>query len=316
MRARIIVVSLSVVLLSGIASLFAFKEPPGASFSNSTTQVTPTANDEGGIHKALQSYVDAMNKGDLKSLMTNWSADPEFIDEAGNTTRGQEAIAALFKRTFDEQKGATFAIKVRQLRFIKPDVAVQDGRVTFTTTDGLNDEWLYTSIWVKVGGKWLISRVQDLPSETAAPASNAEHLKQLEWLLGDWVSEGDGANVSFTCRWNKSQSFLVMEQSIHLQDKDTLEIKHVIGWDPAKQQIRSWFFDSRGGFGESLWTRKGNRWTLEAQGVLSDGRRAEATSTWHYIDDRNCEWDSTSRELDGRPMPDIKIKYVSKVAKK
>ncbi len=298
-----------------------------ALFYSTTGQALPTSSqagnqpivrsgEESAINQALASYATAFNKGDIKTLMAAWTADPEFVDESGKSTKGQEAIAALFKRTFEENKGVSFVIKVRSLRFIRPDVAIQDGVVSLKTADGMSEDGLYTSIWLKNDGKWLISRVQDLPNESAAPAGNAEHLKQLEWMLGDWTSEGSESAVSFNCKWNRSQSFLLIDQTIALKDQEPLTIKHIIGWDPAKQQIRSWVFDSRGGFGESMWTRKGNRWLLESEGVLADGRRGAATSTWHYIDDQNCEWDSTSREVDGKPMPDVRVKYVNKMGKK
>ena len=48
----------------------------------------------------------------------------------------------------------------------------------------------------------------------------------------------------------------------------------VIGWDPAKQQIRSWIFDSNGGFGESTWAYDGEHWLIKAANVLPNRRPA------------------------------------------
>ena len=47
-----------------------------------------------------------------------------------------------------------------------------------------------------------------------------------------------------------------------------------IGWDPLTKQIKSWVFDSEGGYGDGLWTRKGNQWVIKSTGVLPDGRIA------------------------------------------
>jgi hypothetical protein len=38
----------------------------------------------------------------------------------------------------------------------------------------------------------------------------------------------------------------------------------IIGWDPDRQQIRSWIFDSNGGFGESTWANDGEHWLIQA----------------------------------------------------
>jgi uncharacterized protein (TIGR02246 family) len=275
------------------------------------------ASDQEAIRTALRGYVAAFNKGDLDGLMAYWSADPEFISESGETTRGREALTALFKATFTEHKGATMKITVKSVRLLKPDVALQDGLVTVTAADGTPDKGAYTSVWTRTDGKWLLARVQDIPGDSAATAApTAERLKQLDWLVGDWASEGKHTPVTFSCKWAKGQSFLTVEETIHLQDQEPMTLTEFVGWDPVQQQIRSWVFDSRGGFGEGLWTRTGNRWTAESAGVLADGRRASSNNTWKYVDHNTCEWDSVDRELDGRPAPEVHVKYVRQTGRK
>jgi uncharacterized protein (TIGR02246 family) len=275
------------------------------------------ASDQDAIRAAVQGYAAAYNKGDLEGLMAYWSGDPEFISDAGQSTRGREALAALFKTTFAEQKGSTMKITVKSIRFLKPDVALQDGLVTVTAADGTADRGPYSSVWTKTDGKWLLARVQDLPGDAPeAAASSYERLKQLEWLVGDWASEGKHTPVTFTCKWTKSRSFLTIEETIHLQDQEPMVLTEIVGWDPLQQQVRSWVFDSRGGFGETLWTRTGNRWAQQSGGVLADGRRAFSNSTWKYVDNNTCEWESLDREIDSRPAPDVHVKYVRQAEKK
>jgi hypothetical protein len=185
-----------------------------------------------------------------------------------------------------------------------------------TLADGTAESGAYASIWARADGKWLVTRVHDVAELAGAgAASNFDHLKQLEWLVGDWESEGKNTLVTFTCKWNKNHSFLVIDQTIHLKDQEEMTLTQFIGWDPLQQQIRSWVFDSRGGFGEGLWTRAGNRWMVESAGVLSDARRATSNSSWKYVDDHTCEWDSVDRAIDSKPAPDVKVKYVRKTAK-
>lgn len=43
---------------------------------------------------------------------------------------------------------------------------------------------------------------------------------------------------------------------VSVPSMDDLEGTQVIGWDPAAGTIRSWMFDSDGGFGEGTWSKK------------------------------------------------------------
>ena len=50
----------------------------------------------------------------------------------------------------------------------------------------------------------------------------------------------------------------------------------VIGYDAANRQIRSWIFDSAGGFGTSTWSRDGNDWIIKNSQTLHDGARTSS----------------------------------------
>jgi hypothetical protein len=83
----------------------------------------------------------------------------------------------------------------------------------------------------------------------------------------------------------------------------------VIGWDPQERQIRSWVFDSAGGFGNGLWERRGNEWHVNSSGTRADGRSASSVNLWHFIDDVTLEWSATDREIDGEALPDTNARY-------
>jgi uncharacterized protein (TIGR02246 family) len=307
MKSRILAASL--VLGLGFLFAAAFAQGPGSAGKS-------TAGDEEAIRKAMAAYTTAFNKGDLDGLMALWSADGEFVTEEGKVIRGKEALTSLFKKGFADNKGTTIKINSKSIRFLRPDVAVQDAIVFQTSADKTVDNGPYTSIWFKTDGKWLLGSVRDLPGDAAANGpSNYDNLKQLEWLIGDWTSEGKNTVVDMTCKWDKNQNFLMMEQTINLKNDNPLSITQIIGWDPLQQQIRSWLFDSRGGFGEALWTRRGNQWDLAASGVLSDARPTSSLNSWKFIDDNACEWEATERQIDSKPVPDVKVKFVKKTAK-
>jgi uncharacterized protein (TIGR02246 family) len=272
---------------------------------------------EEAIRKAVQSYVAAYNKKDVEGLMAHWAEDAEFVDEAGKSVAGRAALTAMFKRTFEGRKDLTLKVTTKSIRLLRPDIAVMDGTATTTAADDARDSSPFTAIWARANGKWLLARVQDLPGEGAADTdSHYQYLKPLEWLVGEWENTDKDNRVTLTCKWTRNRNFLLIEQLIHLKDREVMSVTQVIGWDPRLEQIRSWVFDASGGFGEGIWAREGNRWAVKSEGVTADRGVASATSVWKFIDDKDFEWESIERAIDGVPMPDLRLKYTRKPAAK
>src|SRR5436309_1550376 len=86
-----------------------------------------SANGEQAVRKATAAYIEAMNKGDLDDIMAYWAPDADFIDEAGKTTSGHDALRALFKTTLPDMKGSKIEGEVYSVKFLRPDVAMEDG---------------------------------------------------------------------------------------------------------------------------------------------------------------------------------------------
>ena len=97
------------------------------------------------------------------------------------------------------------------------------------------------------------------------------------------------------------QAFLQMK----IDEETTLEGDQFVGWDPLAGQIRSWTFDSEGGFGEGLWIQDGDQWLVKASFVLADGSRASSLNVYTYVDDDTIRWQSTNREIAGELQPNI-----------
>ncbi len=71
-----------------------------------------------------------------------------------------------------------------------------------------------------------------------------------------------------------------------VQTNDGREMSGVqrIGWDPALKKLRSWTFDSQGGFFKGLWTKDGDQWLLTTVGVTADSQTVTGTSVYTRID--------------------------------
>jgi uncharacterized protein (TIGR02246 family) len=267
--------------------------------------------DEQMIRKSVDDYCAAYNKGDLDALMSYWAKDAEYVDDDGETHRGRDAIGAIFKNSLEKLKGFTLHLKIDDLRFVKPEVAIEDGTATLTGPDGETSSGRYTAVWTKSGDRWLIDNDHDLPSnEKPAEVANADYLKPLDWLVGDWTSEDKGQTVNLSVKWALDKNFLVHDYTVAGEAGADLRVTQWIGFDPVTGQIKSWTFDSRGGYGSGLWTREDNTWRADTTGVLPDGRIGGALNSIHFVDDSHLEWESTGRNVDGQPMPDARVKFV------
>ncbi|MEM9354411.1 MAG: hypothetical protein AAGA92_15500 [Planctomycetota bacterium] len=143
-------------------------------------------------------------------------------------------------------------------------------------------------------------------------------IEQLGWLVGDWVNDGNGADegggaVETSVRWAANNRFLTRVFSVTNEEGATLSGTQVIGWDPAEQQIRSWTFDTEGGFGEAYWTPDGSQWLVRKTFTLSTGEKASALNVLTVVDENTVIWQSLNRQLGKELLPSIEpIKIIRK----
>ena len=82
---------------------------------------------------------------------------------------------------------------------------------------------------------------------------------------------------------------------------------------PSTGNIRSWVFDSDGGWGSGVWKRQGDGWEVASNQVLADGRTATATNFYKKIDVDQFTWASRQRQIDGQDLPDTEEILVRRV---
>ena len=143
-------------------------------------------------------------------------------------------------------------------------------------------------------------------SEMAADdAAQASPLEALAWMVGTWIDEGEDATIVTECSWTKNRKFLKRSFQMKIDEEVTLEGDQFVGWDPLAGYIRSWTFDSEGGFGEGIWIQDGDQWLVKASFVLADGSRASSLNVYTHVDDDTIGWQSTNREIAGELQPNI-----------
>ena len=269
------------------------------------------AADEAAIRKAVESYVATFNQGDAKALAAMWAPEAVYTNPlSGEQVVGREAIEKQFADIFAEAKGVKLEAKTDSVRFVSPNVAVEQGTAKVIRPDQAPEESEYTAVYVKREGQWLLDRVteEDVPVVT----SHYEQLKDLQWMIGRWVDQDDEATVVTECNWAKNNNFITRSFTIQIRDQIDMAGMQIIGWDPSTKQIRSWVFDSDGGFGQATWKKKDNRWYIQQNGVLPDGRKSSAVNIITRLDDNTCTLQAVNRMVDGELLPNVEEVKIAK----
>jgi len=256
------------------------------------------------IADQANAFIAAFNKGDAKTIAAMFAEDAEWVDNEGAVLSGREAIAGLFKDVFLIGKGRTIDIDVESVRPLTADVMLEKGTSTVTEPGGRTAVSSYTAVHVKKGDGWLISQFTETGSPLAGNSSR--QLSALDWLVGTWKdSGGEGVQGSSTIERALNDNFLTWTYSMVDADGREASGTQVIGWDPTLGRIRSWVFDSEGGFSEKVWTQDGARWLLQTRAVLPDGGQGSEEQTLTVVDQDTFTWSSASRQVDGQALPNI-----------
>lgn len=288
MKKTVLAVSLAAALVS-------------AAFAQAPTDTPP---EKAAVIANARAYESAYAKADVKALADFFAEDAEYTSEDGTTLNGRAAIEDSIRGALAGRKGGKIAITVDSVRVLSPDVVSEKGSTVVTPKNGEPSASLYTAIHVKKDGKWKISQLVESPTPVATAG---ERLAELSWLIGEW-QETDKANdveVRSQFVWARGGNFITRNVTVKRAGETELEGWQIIGWDPIDEGIRSWTFDSDGGFAEGTWTREGERWLLREVGVAPDGSRTGADNTFSKLSADRFTWESNNRTLDGVPQPNI-----------
>ena len=259
--------------------------------------------DDKAIRQLAEEYAKAYNAHDAKALANLFTTEAQIVDEAGDAIQGRDAIEDVYTALFEEYPDAATKIEIKGIRFLGPTLAAEKGvaQVTFEPGEPAEPNH-YLVVHVKQDGRWMMASAHDVsPGVDDTPE---EHLEQLAWLVGDWVDESPEAVIETTYRWDEGHKFLLSEFNAKVAGRDVMHGTQRIGWDPQARVIRSWVFDSDGGFTEGVYSRDGNQWIIKLAGVTSDGKASSATNVLTRLNKDRASWESRDRTVGGEPTPD------------
>lgn len=268
--------------------------------------------EEKAIRNLVQSYEEAYNQQDAAKLTAQWASDATYINPVtGESAKGKEAIERLFREKFAQNKGRHLKITIKSIEFPNADEAIENGVMSVTVDDQPEQKVAYRTDYVKENGKWLVKGISEI--ELQEPSSNFEQLKDLAWLVGKWEDSDDNVDILFDNQWDKYKNFITQHFKMKIYGEDDIEGKQIIAWDPVKDVIRSWIFDSDGGFGEGTWEKEDTSWYATMHFTLSDGSIASSINIYTPVDDHSYTFASVEREVDGEILPDMDPVTVEKV---
>lgn len=260
--------------------------------------------DEKAIRNVVQSYQEAYNQQDAAKLTAQWASESIYFNPVtGESAEGRPAIEKLFKEKFAQGKKRHLEVTIKNIEFPNADEAIENGLMKVTVDDQPTQEVAYKAEYVKENGKWLVKAIHEI--ELQEPSSNFEQLKDLAWMVGKWEDSDDNVDIFFDNQWDKYKNFITQHFKMKIYGQDDLEGKQIIAWDPEKEVIRSWVFDSDGGFGEGTWEKVDKSWYATMRYTLSDGRVGSSTNIYTPVDDRSYTFASVEREVDGEILPDM-----------
>jgi uncharacterized protein (TIGR02246 family) len=255
--------------------------------------------------------IKAFNAGDAAGLAAMFIDDGELVDENGTVTESRAEIAALFKRFFERFPKATLEMEVTDVREVGADMVIEEGVRRITTDQAAAAAQVrYVAVRTKQGDRWPLASYREF-SDDPLPTP-AEMLSALDWIVGDWVDESPEGHTQISYRWSDDGNFLIGEYNLSVGGQPASKSVQRIGWDPVEGSLRSWTFDSDGGFSEGEWLGTDDGWVVKSEATLPDGTIGSATVTIRPSDDDHFVVESTDRIVGGAEEPDFKLTIARK----
>lgn len=275
---------------------------PKAVTKPAAASVTKPA-EEKEIRQVVDMFVKSYNNHGAQAIAGLFTPEAVTTDEEGTITKGRKAIEEVFAGIFKEHPTTKIENTIESIRFVGPEEAIEVGTATIThDKDTPAETNRYQVVHVKKDGKWLMASATDLPEEDEW--TGEDQLKQLEGLIGEWVDESPDALVLTSYRWDDNHRFIVGQFTVQVAGKPAMTGTHRIGWDPLNKTIRSWMFDSEGGYAEGVWTHDGEKWVSKMTGVTRGGKPASALYTMTPLDKNRMTLQTVDRVIGDKKLPD------------
>jgi len=258
------------------------------------------------VKKAELATIEAFNKGDADALAKLFAEKGELIDENGNVFSGREQITGLFKAFFERFPKAQLQMEVTGVRTVGDSLAIEEGVRLITVPDtDTAAQVRYAAVRDKVGDSWPIASYSEFADDP--PPTPAEMLSAVSFLVGDWIDESPEGKTAISYRWEDDGNFLLGDYTLAVAGMPESRSHQRIGWDPLEGVIRSWTFDSDGGYSTGEWVPTEAGWVIKSDATMPDGTTGSATVTVTPTDADHFVVRSSDRIIGGVDEPEFEL---------
>lgn len=258
------------------------------------------------VAREADATVKAFNAGDAAALGAMFLDGGELVDEEGVVYAGRQAITALFGEFFKRFPKAVLEMQPTSARPVGDALVVEEGERRITTAEGAASAQVrYVVVRTKQGDRWPIASYHEFADDPLP--TPREMLQSAAWLVGDWVDESPAGRTAVTFRWSDDGNFLLGDYDITGPDQQVSRSTQRIGWDPVTGRLRSWTFDSDGGFSVGEWEATAEGWTVKSEATMPDGTLGSATMTIVPRDADHFSVQATDRIVAGVEEPDFEF---------
>lgn len=312
-KAAILAVSLGLVVTGSAQAAGHSKKASKKPAQAAASQPNNSAGDIDSVKAQVKLLEKSLAVADAKAVAAKWTADGSYTNEEGQKWTGRSSLEDRFAAVFGSDGRQLVELAPENVKLVAPSVALVEGVVRRRDFAMETPATRFNMLLLKqADGGWLISTATETPYSAQ---EQTDHLKDLAWLIGDWKVEKNGGYVHLNANWTAGKKFMVLSYIIKRPGQnDVVDCKQVIGWNPRTEHIVSWSFDATGGFGYSTWNKNNAQWTVEADGVDSNGSSTRATNVVTPDGPNAFTWQSLNRSVDDAPVGDTAVLRIERAA--
>ena len=150
-------------------------------------KTTTTPADEAAVRALYRELMDGWNLGSGDAFASVFTEDGDLVAFDGTHFKGREEIAPFHQKLFDKwMKGTRLVGRVKDLRFLSPDVALMHA-VGSTVMLGKSEpsperDSIQTLVAVREGGEWRLAAFQNT---RVRPMGSSSPVAFVLWALAD-----------------------------------------------------------------------------------------------------------------------------------
>lgn len=155
--------------------------------------------------------------------------------------------------------------------------------------------------------------------QSGTPGPGHEHLKVVDWLIGDWKAQGAWADGKphegeERLEWYLNGNFIRGIGWYRNRDGQRIDYCNTIAWNPERKQVVMFSVDSQGyhGLRRGDYDSQTKTITCRERGRLGAGEATSYDVVVRLVDNNTIEWIGSEFRIGEEELPDLKFTFSRK----